>query len=440
MRAVPWVVAVLAAVFVPAVVAQEAPGASPAPAAPSPLPEPSPSPTPPPAPRPPFVAGYKNGFTLQSETGDFVLRLTALVQVDGRFALSDDRNLVTNQFLLRRVRPALQGTVAKYFDFFVNPDFGLGTTVLQDAYLDVHFTNKLRVRAGKMKSPFGLERLQSAQSILFVERGLPTLIAPNRDVGVQVHGELGQGVFGYQLALLDGVTDAGNIDGDTNDAKDFVGRVFFQPWRAKGSSPLRGLGFGAAGSTGTANGPLRGYSALSQVSVFSYATTVNAAGKRQRWSPQAWLFAGPVGVLAEYVEAHHEVERVEVGKPTVSGTLENSAWDVTGSWLVTGEDATYGNVKPKNFFVPSARKWGAVQLVARVQRLSVDATTFSGGYADPTRSIRRATAWGVGVNWIWNQNLKYVLDYEQTRFQGGAAGGADRPTEKSVQTRLQLAF
>jgi hypothetical protein len=36
--------------------------------------------------------------------------------------------------------------------------------------------------------------------------------------------------------------------------------------------------------------------------------------------------------------------------------------------------------------------------------------------------------------------LGYVLDYEQTRFRGGAAGGADRPTEKSVQTRLQLSF
>ena len=113
---------------------------------------------------------------------------------------------------------------------------------------------------------------------------------------------------------------------------------------------------------------------------------------------------------------------------------------MTGSWLVTGEDATYTNVKPKNFFVPSARKWGAVQVVARVNRLRVDDATFSGGYADITRSVRRASAWAVGVNWIWNQNLKYVLDYEQTRFRGGAAGGADRPTEKSVQTRLQLSF
>src|SRR5262249_41246898 len=161
----------------------------------------------------------------------------------------------TDQFLLRRVRPILQGTVAKYFDFYVNPDFGQGTTVLFDAYLDVHFTNKLRLRAGKMKSPFSLERLQSASNLTFVERALPALVAPNRDVGVQVHGELAGGAFAYQLALLDGAGDGANIDLDTNDAKDVVGRVFVQPWKTKGSSPLRGLGFGLAGSTGTANGP-----------------------------------------------------------------------------------------------------------------------------------------------------------------------------------------
>ena len=85
MRAVPWVVAALAAVsFLPALAPGRRPARPPAPTSPSPSPEPSPSPTPPPAPRPPFVAGYRNGFTLQSETGDFVLRLTALVQVDGR--------------------------------------------------------------------------------------------------------------------------------------------------------------------------------------------------------------------------------------------------------------------------------------------------------------------------------------------------------------------
>lgn len=140
------------------------------------------------------------------------------------------------------------------------------------------------------------------------------------------------------------------------------------------------------------------------------------------------------------MQARHNVQKVEAGKPAAAAELTNSAWSLTGSYLLTGEDATYGNVKPKNFFVPSAGKWGAWQLVARVNGLGIDRATFSGGFADPTRSVRQATAWAAGLNWIWNGNLKYVLDYERTRFKGGDAGGADRPTENSIQTRLQLSF
>jgi phosphate-selective porin OprO and OprP len=427
--------------------AQEPAPPSPSPAEPSPppasiepSPSPSPTPSPSPSPRAPFVAGYRNGFTLQSETGDFSLRLGGYAQADGRFAPDDGAGLVTSQFLIRRARPIFQGTVARYFDFYVAPDFGNGTTVLFDAYLDIHFTTALRVRAGKMRSPFGLERLQSGQNIFFVERALPTNLVPNRDVGVQVHGELAHGAFAYQLAVMDGAPDNGNIDGDTSDAKDVVGRVFLQPWRSKGSSPLRGLGLGIAGSRGSANGTPRACTSVSQVTVFSYGTTVSADGDRVRFSPQGWFFLGPVGVLAEYVQARHDVERVDAGKPTVTARLRNSAWSVTGSWVLTGEDATYTGVKPKSFFVPQARKWGALQLVARVNALDVDPETFSGGFADPTRSVRRARAWGVGLNWIWNTNLKYVLDCERTRFTGGGAGGADRPAEKSVQTRLQVSF
>lgn len=407
----------------------------------TPAPQPSATPTPIPAPpKPAWMAGYKNGFTLQSETGDFVLKLTGYAQADGRFAIGDDANLVTNTFLMRRVRPIVQGTVAKYFDFYLNPDFGGGTTVIQDAYIDTRFTPKLRFRAGKIKTPFGIERLQSGASLTFVERALPNNLVPNRDVGLQVHGELGQGVFGYQAAVLNGAPDGGSVDTDTNDSKDLAGRVFFQPWKTKGTSPLRGLGIGIAGTKGKANGALRGYSSASQVSVFSYATTVTANGDRTRLSPQGYFYLGPVAILAEYVRAKHEVQNVVTGKPTTTAELTNSAWSVTGSFLLTGEEATYGNVKPKDFFVPSSGKWGALQLVARFNRLDVDDATFSGGFADATRSVRQASAWGAGINWIWNGNLKYVLDYERTSFEGGAAANADRPTEKSIQTRLQLSF
>jgi phosphate-selective porin OprO and OprP len=185
---------------------------------------------------------------------------------------------------------------------------------------------------------------------------------------------------------------------------------------------------------------LRPYLSVSQVPVFAYPATVTASGDRRRWSPQAWFFLGPFGLLAEHVTARHDVQKVETGQPTATATLTNSAWSITGSWLLTGEDAAYGGVKPKSFFVPSAGTWGALQLVARYNRLDVDEASFAGGFADASKSVRRASAWGAGLNWIWNSNLKYVLDYEQTRFTGGAAAGGDRPTENSVQTRLQLSF
>jgi phosphate-selective porin OprO/OprP len=436
MKTVPIASIAFAAHMVSFAWAQEKPAA---PAAESPQDAPSPAAIPTPA-KSPFVAGYRNGFTLQSETGDYVLKLTGYLQADGRFAVGDDAGAVINNFLVRRARPILQGTVAKYFDFYLNPDFGGGTTALQDGYIDVRFTPRLRFRAGKMKTPFGIERLQSAQNVAFVERALPNNLVPNRDVGLQMHGELAEGVFGYQLAVLNGVADGGSVDLGLSDSKDLAGRVFIQPWKRKGTSPLRGLGIGLAATTGDATGLLRPYVSVSQVPVVVYPTSVTANGDRTRWSPQAWFYLGPVGILAEYVEARHEVQNAVTGTPTTKAELENSAWSVTGSFLVTGEEASYGSVKPKNFFVPSTGKFGALQLVARYNRLDVDDETFSGGYADPARSVRQASAWGLGLNWIWNNNLKYVLDYEQTSFEGGAADGADRETEDSVQTRLQLSF
>jgi phosphate-selective porin OprO and OprP len=393
-----------------------------------------------PAPNAPLVAGYRKGFTLQSESGDFVLKLTGYAQADGRFVPGDETDALTDQFVVRRARLTVQGTVAKYFDFYVSPDFGLGTTVLMDGYLDVRFTPKLRFRLGKFKTPFGIERLQSATSLLFVERALANNLVPNRDVGLQAHGELLRGSVGYQVAVLNGVADGGSADTDNNDSKDLAGRLFLQPWRAQGTSPLRGLGFGVAGTMGKAAGPLRGYLSVSAATVFSYEPTVTASGDRRRWSPQLWFFCGPAGVLAEYVRARHDVRKVEAGQPAATAELTNSAWSVTGSWLLTGEDASYGSVEPKSSFVPSAGKWGALQLVARFNRLDVDEEAFTGGFADPAKSVRRASAWGAGLNWIWNDNLKYVLDYERTAFEGGAPEGGDRPAENSVQTRLQLSF
>ena len=74
--------------------------------------------------------------------------------------------------------------------------------------------------------------------------------------------------------------------------------------------------------------------------------------------------------------------------------------------------------------------------------LTVGASAFEDGansFANPASAARAASAYGVGVNWYLNRNFKWMLDYEHTRFDGGAAKG-DRPDEELLVTRFYLQF
>ena len=58
-----------------------------------------------------------------------------------------------------------------------------------DAYVDVRLDPRATVRMGKTKVPLGLERLQSSATTSQVENGLPSELAPGRDIGVQLQGK-----------------------------------------------------------------------------------------------------------------------------------------------------------------------------------------------------------------------------------------------------------
>src|SRR5438876_1774281 len=131
----------------------------------------------------PAVDAGRDGFALRSADRGFQVKVNGYMQIDGRFYVSP-RQVDTSTFLLRRIRPILQGTIYKNLEFRIMPDFGLGQFVLQEAYGDLRFWPKASLRFGKYKGPFGLERLQSAADLTFIDRSLPTNLAPNRDVGV----------------------------------------------------------------------------------------------------------------------------------------------------------------------------------------------------------------------------------------------------------------
>jgi phosphate-selective porin OprO/OprP len=423
MRTVPLALAALAVLAAP-LRAQDKPADPPAPAADKPAEKKS----------LPVSAG-SDGFSLQNEGGDFRLQIRGYAHFDGRFFAGDEGALAVDTFLLRRARPIVQGSLGKYFDFNLTPDFGGGVTVLQDAWIAFKPSSKLKVRVGKYKSPVGLERLQSATAINFVERAFPTALVPNRDVGIQLYGDLAGGVLSYAAALLDGAPDGGSVDTDLNDSKDLAARLFLSPFK-KGTSAFKDLGVGIAGTTGKQSGPLPAYRSGGQISVITILTGITADGTRKRYSPQLSFYSGPFGLLAEYAQSQSKVKKAD-------GTrfdFEASAWQATATLALTGDTASYGGVRPKKPFDPSKGQWGALELAARVHKLEVSRQSVDAGLIDLTKSVRELSAWGVGLNWSLTRNIKQVADFEHVSFNGGAAAGADRESENLVFIRTQVSF
>jgi phosphate-selective porin OprO/OprP len=385
---------------------------------------------------PPKVTAGAEGFSLQSASGDFKLQLRGHVHFDGRFFPSDEGRLAVDNFLLRRVRPVFAGTVGRHFEFRIMPDFGTGTTVLQDAWLDVNYSPKARLRLGKFKSPVGLERLQSATAITFVERAFPTALVPNRDVGLMLHGELAGGLVAYAAGLFDGAPDAGSVDLDLADGKDVAGRVFLSPWK-RGSSVLRGLAFGIAGTTGQQTGVLPSYRTGGQVSLITVLSGITYDGTRNRLTPQLSLYSGRFGLMTEYAWSQSWVKTASTG---TRARFSGEAWQTTATLTLTGEPASYSGVRPREAFEPGQGKWGALELAGRVNGIEIGTEAFQEGIVDPTKSARKAFAWALGLNWHLNRNIKQVVNFERTTFTGGAEDGADRPAENALFIRTQVSF
>lgn len=395
----------------------------------------------------PVVTAGPEGLGFKSADGNFALRLRGVIQADGEFMNNDVQNKTTDTFYMDKARPILEGTLFKRFDFRFMPDFGQGKTSIQDAFLDTKVFPELALRAGKFKQPVGLERLQADQDVKFVQRGLPTNLAPNRDIGLQLQGDFlttygdfpisdanGNGVIGYQIGVFDGTSDGGSYDTDENNSKDVAARVFVRPFKLTDIEWLQGLGLGVAGTIGQESGAAPSYKTIGQQTFFNFNAGVTADGHRERISPQGYYYWGPFGLLGEYI-----VSSQVVRKGALQQRVENSAWQVSTTYVLTGEKAAYTGVVPDKPFDPAKGQWGAFELAARFSELNVDRAAFRNAFADPTTSAAAAAEWGVGLNWYLNKNIRFVLDYDETHFTGGGPRG-DRPHERVIFTQFQLAF
>jgi phosphate-selective porin OprO/OprP len=456
----------------------------------------------------PIVKTGSSGLSVESGDGNFSFRFRGLVQADHRLffeGANDTRNRTdqragdlnadgfhdaNNTWLLRRLRPTFEATFWGKYDFRIMPDFANGNVTLFDGYLDARLNPSFKIRVGKFKSFVALERLQSASDLKFIERSyVSNTLLPNRDLGIAVHGDVFNSTVNYALGLMNGVSDGGNINTGPqfSGRKEFTGRIFATPF-LNHDTVLRGLGIGVAATytsvrgernlnftdtspaDATRNG-LPAYLTDGQNTFFRYSGGAVSDGTRIRVSPQAYYFVGPLGIISEYARIIQDVSLTTGGSAAEGGggtntvftpnsgrRLQHQAWHVTVAYVLTGEDNSFQGVKPRRNF-DFGNGWGAWEVVGRYSEIHLDAdtfknpagTSFSGGYANLSESAKSARSWTVGLNWYLNPNVRFAVNYSETKFDGGAGNGVtpinaagtnvqDRPDERVFLSRMQLAF
>jgi hypothetical protein len=217
-------------------------------------------PVPPPGGLPPGeVAGWGNGFYLQSPDQRFVARLTGQIQLDARSYLNPRDTVDIDQFLLRRGRFGVESIMFDFYEFRIMADFGgsqlnapappsTPTPSVTDAYMNVHYWDALQFEFGRFKQPFSHEQLTLDRYIAFMERSMIDQLAPQRDIGIMVHGQnLVDSRVDYAVAVSNGEIN-GNFDANNN--KDVVGRLVIRPFAPNEDSFLRYLGVGLSSTFG----------------------------------------------------------------------------------------------------------------------------------------------------------------------------------------------
>jgi phosphate-selective porin OprO/OprP len=393
----------------------------------------------------PYITAGSDGFSLRSANSNFIMNLHGFGQVDSHYYASPTTS-AKDELTIRRLRAIISGTVYKDYDYYVQADFGAGNTVtssnnslLQDAYVNIHYIPQFQVQAGKMKPPDGLELSALDEYLWFDERGFPYELGPNRDVGVMVHGNIDDHLLSYYAGVYNGVTDGGSGDAETADNdKDLSAKIFALPFKNTQIVPLQKFGLGLGGTYGLQPGDATPtFSTMGRQTFFSYKSTVTEGGEHLRLDPQAYYFWGPFGAYGEYAFSDTKFKN-----GASSAYFQNKGWDVVGSYFLTGEDSVWNTLPDvRNPLRFGSGGWGAFQVAARIGQISLDPAAIALGYSAASNADE-ATSWGVSLNWYLNRNVKAIFEFDDTTFGGSSKtpGTVAAQPEKAVLGRLQFGF
>jgi phosphate-selective porin OprO/OprP len=385
-----------------------------------------------------------DGLRIHSADGKKQLKVRAYFVAEYHAMLGDSTDAISNALSMKRARVIFDGNLNPWLAARVMYDVGppSGTSPLQDAYVDFGPPGGWWIRAGKQKTPVGLERYMSISSQLLPDRSIASnAFNGSRDAGILFTNTAGEHLE-YSFGLFSGVPDgSGTQDSDPNDAKDFTYRLWWKPVISRVGKAEQGFGLAYNGSTGIEKSPATAGARLPQLKTiagqtwFSYleSSGVRAFGRHSRNGVFSYFHRSAFGAFAELYQNSQVVSR-----GTSVQTIPYSGWVANAQLNLTGEPSTQEGLTPATSFDPEKGNWGSWQIGVRAAQVRIGEEAFP-AFASPTTAAKGAFEVGAGINWYITRQTKMQLAYENISFTGGA-GVEDRKPEQFLLIRWQAYF
>ena len=378
-----------------------------------------------------FKVFWKDGIRGESGDGDFKFKLGGRVLFDAGFFGQDDDNktsfgTIKDGTEFRRARLQLEGTIYQRYIFKAQYDFANGSSALKDAYLGITGIPYIgRVRIGQSIEPLSLDQITSSNYSEFMERGLTTVFAPDRNPGINLNNAFLNDRITYGFGVFrNGDDTTGNSGGDGTWG--ITGRVTGLPWYQQEDQLLH---IGVAARYTNVSGTLN-YSARPEAHLSKKVADTGAINAARAYTvgPELAFVYGPFSLQGEYM--WNSLDASTSGDPTFG------AYTVAVSYWLTGESrrfktdlAEFDRVKPKRNLFQSGGL-GAWELALRYSNLDLtDGSVHGGNVGDVT----------AGINWQWNPNMRMMFNYVHSNIDGDYKQGLSSVIDLG-QVRWQVDF
>jgi phosphate-selective porin OprO/OprP len=408
----------------------------------------------------PLSASFGPGFRLETADEEFRLNVHLESQIEGRVWGPTGRlppGSGISGIYLPRQRIFFDGNITKRVEYELSINRGLGNINILNAYINLHFSDRFQVRAGRFFTPLPYDQYAISNYWLPTpERSLfTTNVGLSRQFGLMAWGYLLDERLDYAAGLFNGSRNSfENPDG----AMDFVGYLNARPFQESGAFPLaRFLNVGTSVAFGHqdqspvpvafrigAGSPDTNIPGAATVPFLILDRGVIERGERLLGSVHAAYFFRGLSLIGEWQYGYGSY--AFPADPS-STRVPFSGFYVSGGYFLTGEHVQRrARVYPLRPLIPTGprqrRGLGAWELAGRYGELGLGDRIFSGGFADPALWSDSASTTEIGMNWYWNEYIKLYMFWLHGQFGDPiqVRPGLDQDDADMFWLRFQLYF